>query len=43
MKEKNPDAKIDEKNGTQTAYVKLSTAESLTDSISKRADSVIWG
>lgn len=43
MKEKNPDAKIDEKNGTQTAYVKLSTRESLTDSISKRADSVIWG
>lgn len=27
----------------QTAYVKLSTRESLTDSISRRADSVIWG
>jgi putative ABC transport system permease protein len=27
----------------RTAYVKLSTRSSLTDSISKRADSVIWG
>ncbi|MCF0234494.1 MAG: ABC transporter permease, partial [Thermoguttaceae bacterium] len=27
----------------QTAYVKLSTRDSLTDSISRRADSVIWG
>lgn len=29
--------------GTRTAYVKLSTRDSLTRSISKRADSVIWG
>lgn len=28
---------------SRTAYVKLSTRSSLTDSISKRADSVIWG
>jgi len=28
---------------SQTAYVKLSTRESLTNSISRRADSVIWG
>jgi len=35
-----------EEKGTsreQTAYVKLSTRESLTNSISRRADSVIWG
>ncbi len=36
--------KAEESDSTsRTAYVKLSTRSSLTDSISKRADSVIWG
>jgi len=30
-------------SSAQTAYVKLSTRDSLTSSISRRADSVIWG
>ncbi len=30
-------------SSSQTAYVKLSTRDSLTNSISRRADSVIWG
>ena len=38
--EKNQDHSND---ASRTAYVKLSTRESLTTSISRRADSVIWG
>lgn len=34
---------LEEGAGSRTAYVKLSTRESLTESISGRADSVIWG
>ncbi|MBQ9811884.1 MAG: ABC transporter permease [Thermoguttaceae bacterium] len=41
--ETNPNDGSSDQIGAQTAYVKLSTRESLTSSITARADSVIWG
>lgn len=41
--EAKPEKAEESDSASRTAYVKLSTRSSLTESISKRADSVIWG